>query len=1360
MVTLLVNRSKVEFGALKGRENLRRRNILITIVLIALLAPSLFFATKSFFSVKTQASSSPFYVGVECGYNNVTLDEALIDKVKNYTNLFIISSTDIVENSTLLNEVCDYAYNAGLYFSVYFSPIQSYTELGENVSSSFTFPNGTVVQGPSSPSPLPLAWLNSSMAKYGDRFLGAYVFDEPGGIQLDGGGQRTVNADQNTEQTYLSTSTAFVNGVNSEIQPYLNSSIMTYTADYGLYWFDYKAGYDTVLAELGLNNNNQLAVSLCRGAASAQNKNWGVIITHFPGQPLESGSELYNDSVFAYNSGANYFVVFDYAYTTSYPQEPYQPYEYGILQDQHFDALQNFWNYTQSNPGKHGSLKADVALVLPQAYGFGFRSPEDSVWGIFSGDEWSQTLWSDVNGYLSKYGSRLDIVYDDPAFNNAVKSSYSKVIQWTVGSASANLPVRDLNTTFGYSTIQEAITSGATSDGDVISVKAGVYPENLVVNKTLSIVGENRATTIIDGENLGTTVNITSSNVSISGFTIKNSGADSSAGIYLDNVENCSISDNTVTADYYGIYLDCSDNNTLRNNAMDGNLYNFGVDGNDSAHFINNVDSSNTVNGKKVYYLIGDSNLNINPSTYPDVGYLALVNCTGITVQDLSLSSNGNGILLVNTQNSTLTGNKVANSTEGIRLIDSEGNVLKDNTLTGNSYNFWVQGGLLNYIDASNTLNGKPVYYWISQSNKAVPSNAGYVALINCSGITVQNLSLASNRQNIVLSSSTDTTVSNNQISNSYNGIALEDSSTGNSIIENTVVNCTQGIALSDSNNNNIANNVLSSNQYGAYVNSSSFNTLSQNTVTANIDHGMQFILNCNNNTVIGNSINNNNVAVEFTNSSGNTIVKNSLTGNTQSIQILGQSTGTTITANFIANSTCGIEIAITDALSNSFEGQNVIYYPTGPNGYPTYPVSSSHMITQNTLTNNTWGILVNMANNTDLTDNTITGSNYGIDLGGSAAFSITIGSTINDTLSGNTVTNSSIMGISLNMASNCSVVENTVIDGQQGIILSYSQNNLLTGNNVSNNTQFGIQLSTSSNGNIFRDNTLAGNTYGFDDESIYYSTNMEYVVLQGQGNPQYYTNDVDASNTENGKPIIYWVGQSDQTVPSDASCVILVNCTNIIVQNQNLTGNYYGLQLAYTNNSTVTGNIIQGNSVGIQVLCSSYNSINGNSVISNSMGISLTQEDLTTSFNPTSQTYTTLTLPSTGNTITENNIESNTNGVAIGYSTSYNSGSSNDVSGNTFYHNNFVNNTSQVTSVTSPTQAGSSQSPTGQPLTGQQPTASNSWDNGKEGNYWSDYKGTDSNHDGIGDTPYLVYTNNVDHYPLMTPFNTPTIGT
>jgi len=41
-------------------------------------------------------------------------------------------------------------------------------------------------------------------------------------------------------------------------------------------------------------------------------------------------------------------------------------------------------------------------------------------------------------------------------------------------------------------------------------------------------------------------------------------------------------------------------------------------------------------------------------------------------------------------------------------------------------------------------------------------------------------------------------------------------------------------------------------------------------------------------------------------------------------------------------------------------------------------------------------------------------------------------------------------------------------------------------------------------------------------------------------------------------------------------------------------------------------------------------------------------------------------------------------------------------------------------------------------------------------GNYWSDYNGTDANHDGIGDTPYVIDTKNADNYPLMTPYIIP----
>lgn len=195
-----------------------------------------------------------------------------------------------------------------------------------------------------------------------------------------------------------------------------------FTADYAFYWFDYKAGFNSVFAEFGWNHSRQINIALCRGAARAQNKDWGTLITWTYRQPpyLESGSQLYDDMVLAYSAGAKYVVIFDHPNST----------QYGILTEEHFEALKNFWDYICSHPQDYGVSQGNVAYVLPQGYGFGFRSSTDSIWGLWSADDLSSKVWDDANKLVAKYGSRLDIVYDDPELMDTIASRYNELIFW------------------------------------------------------------------------------------------------------------------------------------------------------------------------------------------------------------------------------------------------------------------------------------------------------------------------------------------------------------------------------------------------------------------------------------------------------------------------------------------------------------------------------------------------------------------------------------------------------------------------------------------------------------------------------------------------------------------------------------------------------------------------------------------------------------------------------------------------------------------------------------------------------------------------------------------------------------------
>ncbi|UCE36721.1 MAG: right-handed parallel beta-helix repeat-containing protein [Thermoplasmata archaeon] len=117
-----------------------------------------------------------------------------------------------------------------------------------------------------------------------------------------------------------------------------------------------------------------------------------------------------------------------------------------------------------------------------------------------------------------------------------------------------------------YFTIQEAID--AANHGDIVYVRAGNYHENIFINKTITLQGEDNITTVIDGGGNGDVININADWVNVSGFTIKKSGSlTGDAGIQI-NSDRCNIYSNMLLDSNYGIYAYYSRYNIITNNII------------------------------------------------------------------------------------------------------------------------------------------------------------------------------------------------------------------------------------------------------------------------------------------------------------------------------------------------------------------------------------------------------------------------------------------------------------------------------------------------------------------------------------------------------------------------------------------------------------------------------------------------------------------------------------------------------------------------------------------------------------------------------------------------------------------------
>ncbi|MEW5761213.1 MAG: NosD domain-containing protein [Candidatus Thermoplasmatota archaeon] len=166
-----------------------------------------------------------------------------------------------------------------------------------------------------------------------------------------------------------------------------------------------------------------------------------------------------------------------------------------------------------------------------------------------------------------------------------------------------------------------------------------------------------------------------------------------------------------------GVYLDSSSNNILKNNILENNTHNFGVDGPAIYSFYQEIDVSNKINGKPIYYIAKQNNLLFDESIA--IGYLGLISCKNITVKNLTINDNLQGLLLVDNSYSTIILNQIYKNHYGIYLFYSSFNNISANNIYNNFDGIYLSYSSNNNITSNQIYNNNEgIRFSYSLNNK------------------------------------------------------------------------------------------------------------------------------------------------------------------------------------------------------------------------------------------------------------------------------------------------------------------------------------------------------------------------------------------------------------------------------------------------------------------------------------------------------------------------------------------------------------------------------------------------------------------------------------------------------------------
>ncbi|MCK5260967.1 MAG: right-handed parallel beta-helix repeat-containing protein [Thermoplasmatales archaeon] len=359
-----------------------------------------------------------------------------------------------------------------------------------------------------------------------------------------------------------------------------------------------------------------------------------------------------------------------------------------------------------------------------------------------------------------------------------------------------------------YSSIQNAIDDASKGDTVFVYDDSSPYCENIIIDKEINVVGQNKETTVINSSYENYVVEINAKGVTLSDFTIQNGKYWSSIQIWSDW---CIISNNIIKYnDGRGITFQ----HTLNYCIIQDNI------------IINN-------NGTGILFLAGNNFQVQNNTIRNNNGEgISLNGCHKNNIIDNNIiNNNGQGLILADCTYTIIEGNNICNNTKnGIDVYHSQyGNYSHNNSIDNNyvCHNDW-NGIEIRAQSRDNII-----------SNNSVIKNIDFgidITYYSNRNIVTDNY-FSENEYGIVINLySRDNIIKRNILENNFGGIEIYSYCENNNLSRNIFTSNHQGLTLSDRcNNSTIMNNCFKFNYYGFVIGFSSSNIVTRNDFIKNI---------------------------------------------------------------------------------------------------------------------------------------------------------------------------------------------------------------------------------------------------------------------------------------------------------------------------------------------------------------------------------------------------------------------------------------------------------------------------------------------------------------------------------------------